>query len=560
MAILNAILLFPSSLNAQSCATDSFTISTGNWPFTWDNPTAHDNDIAWDIEPIDDDNDGIKDNGFIIAGETNTAGTKKIQALVMRIDSLGSATPVWWKTFGGNKNDVAYSVKQTSDGNLIVCGSKTSKKFGTSNNSNVWLVKLDLNGDTIGTQHEYGSTGNEDGFAVIEDGEYYVVAGATGNKNHIDNDLSGDSINAGGDYWVLRIDTSDFTISWQKNFHGDNPGSNDTTYSDFARSIAITHAGNYIVGGFCESCEPNKQQQQAMLVKLNSSGSKIFKYDYGDESSDYQRDQGCHSIIETHEGSAYRYVGTGVAHPDTCFNAKSHDVYVPKTTTAGNDYWTPGCKLDEGKEFGGNKADEGYAVVQTCDGEYLIAGSVKSKANDVTCNNGGTGNFTSDAWLLKLDTAGAIQWDQSLGGIYNDEAHSIKKLWDGSYIMAGEFGTDLNGEHERQDAYVVRFEINECPVRLEQSANVKLTNTVIVYPNPSDGSLEISLRLSNNLNAMASINILNQVGKIVHNIKTVVEDGLVDKHLSFNDLPAGFYLIQVLVDRQAYEGKFVLHN
>lgn len=191
IAALFAFLLSqPISVSAQSCAINNITISSGNWPFTWDNSAANNNDIAWDIEPIDDDNDGFKDNGIIVVGETQTATSLKIQALVLRIDSLGSSTPVWWKTFGSNKNDVAYAVKQTADGNLIVCGSKTSKKFGTSNNSNVWLVKLNLNGDTIGTQHEYGSTGNEDGFAVVEDGEYYVVAGATGNKNHIDNDLT----------------------------------------------------------------------------------------------------------------------------------------------------------------------------------------------------------------------------------------------------------------------------------------------------------------------------------------------------------------------------------
>lgn len=480
----------------------------------------------------------------------------------MRIDSLGSATPVWWKTFGSNKNDVAYSVKQTSDGNLIVCGSKTSKKFGTSNNSNVWLVKLDLNGDTIGTQHEYGSTGNEDGFAVVEDGEYYVVAGATGNNNHVDNDLTigqTDDINAGGDYWVLQIDTSDFSVNWQKNFHGDNPGSTDTAYSDFARSIAITHAGNYIVGGFCESCEPNKQQQQAMLVKLNSSGGKIFKYDYGDESSNYQRDQGCHSVIETHEGSVYRYVGTGVAHPDTCFNAKSHDVYVPKTTTAGNDYWTPGCKLDEGKEFGGNKADEGYAVIQTCDGEYLIAGSVKSKANDVTCNNGGTGNYTSDAWLLKLDTSGAKQWDQSLGGVYNDEAHSIKQLWDGSYIMAGEFGTDLNGENNGQNVYAVKFELDDCPVRLQQQNPSQTGNKLLsIYPNPTDGITQISLRLPEKLNGTSTISILDPVGKIIQTSKVSIENGMHDERLVLTRFSAGFYLVKVTVGGQLLQGKLII--
>lgn len=358
---------------------------------------------------------------------------------------------------------------------------------------------------------------------------------------------------------MLQIDTSDFSVNWQKNFHGDNPGSTDTTVSDFARSIAITHAGNYIVTGFCESCETNKQQQQAMVVKVNSSGGTSWKKDYGDEITYYQRDQGCHSIIETHEGSTYKYVGTGVAHPDTCFNAKSHDVYVLKTTTAGNGFWTPGCKLDEGKEFGGNKSDDGYAVIQTCDGKYLVAGSVKSKANDVTCNNGGAGNFTFDAWLLKLDTSGAKQWDQSLGGVYNDEAHSIKELWDGSYVMAGEFGTDLNGENNGQNVYVVRFELDDCPVRLQQQNPSQTSKKFLsIYPNPIDGSTKISLRLPEKLNGTSTISILDPVGKIIQVSKVSMEDGLLDERLDVTGFTAGFYLVTVTVGGQLLQGKLII--
>jgi hypothetical protein len=396
---------------------------------------------------------------------------------------------------------------------------------------------------------------------VVEDGDYYVVAGATGNMNHVDNDLTigqTDNINAGGDYWVLQIDTGDFSVNWQRNFHGDNPGSNDTTYSDFARSIAVTHAGNYIVSGFCESCEPNKQQQQSMLVKLNTSGNTIFKYDYGDESIHYyQRDQGCHSIIETHEGSNYRYVGTGVAHPDTCFNAKSHDVYVLKSTTAGNDFWTPGCKLDEGKEYGGNKPDEGYAVTQTCDWGYLVAGSVKSKANDITCNNGGTGNYTYDAWLLKLDTAGVKEWDESLGSTYNDEAHSIKELWDVTYIMAGEFGAD--NFNQKQNVYVIQFELDDCPARLQQQNTFLTTKELLsIYPNPTEGTAKISIRLTEKISQTSTIYIFEPVGKIIQTFNVSMENGLLYERLILTGLNAGFYLVKITVGGQLFQGKLII--
>jgi hypothetical protein len=52
---------------------------------------------------------------------------------------------VWQKTFGGNSDDVAFSIQQTQDGGYIVAGYTSS--FGAGG-SDVYVIKLDENGNT----------------------------------------------------------------------------------------------------------------------------------------------------------------------------------------------------------------------------------------------------------------------------------------------------------------------------------------------------------------------------------------------------------------------------
>ena len=230
------ILIIQISPAKAQCTPGNITISTSNyWPFTWNNNAADNNDIAWDITPIDDGDEGTeKDNGFVVVGETYRSSTNRLDAVVMRINPDVSPNPYWKRYFGGTMNDVAYAVEQNSDNHIIVVGTKVSTAIASPMNSNVWMVELDVDGNQIGSEHEYGSSGHDAGYDFIEDGDYYVVAGETGDYTHIDHDLlvgPDAEVNSGGDYWVVKINKSDFSINWQRSFHGDHSGSTNTNYS-----------------------------------------------------------------------------------------------------------------------------------------------------------------------------------------------------------------------------------------------------------------------------------------------------------------------------------------
>ncbi|MDE2180275.1 MAG: hypothetical protein KGJ40_05420, partial [candidate division NC10 bacterium] len=78
------------------------------------------------------------------------------------------------------------------------------------------------------------------------------------------------------------------------------------------------------------------------------------------------------------------------------------------------------------KTYGGTGDDEATSIRQTADGGYIVAGVTDPLL---------TGDY--DFWVLKLDEAGAVQWQKSYGGTTDDYATSIQQTADGGYIVAG---------------------------------------------------------------------------------------------------------------------------
>ncbi|MBU0509923.1 hypothetical protein KKH27_13960, partial [bacterium] len=99
---------------------------------------------------------------------------------VMFLSTLGIAQPnpdtLWTRTYGGNEDEVAYSVQQTTDGGYIVAGS--TRSFGAGYVDS-YLVKTNAQGDTLWTQCYGGSEGDEAKCVRQTSDGGYIVAGYT---------------------------------------------------------------------------------------------------------------------------------------------------------------------------------------------------------------------------------------------------------------------------------------------------------------------------------------------------------------------------------------------
>src|SRR5688572_2091523 len=87
------------------------------------------------------------------------------------------------------------------------------------------------------------------------------------------------------------------------------------------------------------------------------------------------------------------------------------------------------------KCLGGSRVDQANSVIRTLDNGYLVIGKSFSNDGNVTGHHGSTDS--SDAWVVKLDQAGNIQWQRSLGGTNNDEFNHGLQASNGDFICVG---------------------------------------------------------------------------------------------------------------------------
>jgi uncharacterized delta-60 repeat protein len=77
--------------------------------------------------------------------------------------------------------------------------------------------------------------------------------------------------------------------------------------------------------------------------------------------------------------------------------------------------------------YGGTEYDHPAAVRTTSDGGYILAGYTSSY---------GIGS-AANCWILKLDSSGLIDWQQTYGGTINDIPNDIQETSDGGYVVTG---------------------------------------------------------------------------------------------------------------------------
>lgn len=114
--------------------------------------------------------------------------------------------------------------------------------------------------------------------------------------------------------------------------------------------------------------------------------------------------------------------------------------YILAGAAVSNDYvsqvdaWL--LKLDQNgnvewsKTYGGPKGDIFYTVEQTPDGGYIAIGNTEL-----------VGGHLSNGWIVKLDSEGNVVWDEAFVG---EDLHSISLTKDGGFLVSGAVGLPSN--------------------------------------------------------------------------------------------------------------------
>ena len=137
---------------------------------------------------------------------------------ITKLTAQNAPSIEWQKCLGGNHADEANSIQQTIEGGFIVAG------MSFSNNGNVsghhgslaypdyWIVKLNSSG-TIQWQKSLGGSDYDYSTSIQRTTDGGYIVGGISPSN--DGDVSGNHGGLGGDYWVVKLDSSG-NIQWQK--------------------------------------------------------------------------------------------------------------------------------------------------------------------------------------------------------------------------------------------------------------------------------------------------------------------------------------------------------
>jgi len=333
----------------------------------------------------------------------------------------------WQKTYGGSEDERGRDIIQTLDGGYAIIGFSFSNDGDVTDNSGLqdyWLAKLDANGN-ITWQKSFGYQGADSGISVIQTNDQgYLVSGildvtASGG---LGNSSRSENRHAGGDYWVLKLNSTG-DIEWSKYFGGNA--------TDTPEGIVQTDDNGFIIAGGSDSEDTdisnNNGSYDFWVVRISASGNLVWEKSFGGDQIDEAR-----AIVKSGDGNYIIAGDTRSNDNDISNNNGAADLWLIKISPNGDLLWE--------KTIGGTSFDVARAIVKSQDNGFLLAGSSRSDDIDVSENNG-----QNDAWVLKVDANGNLQWETTIGGSDIDFAYSLTELNDNSIIAVGD-STSSDGD------------------------------------------------------------------------------------------------------------------
>ena len=355
------------------------------------------------------------DGGYVVLGQTSPAD-QNWDIWILKLDASGAVE--WQYLYGGSGRDLAYTIRQISDGGYIVAAGTYSFGPGGPTSAgpsslNAWILKLDAFGGVM-WQNVYGGDGNDVLVDIrqISDGGYIAAGYSTSHRPGVAYE---DAVEA----WVVKLNSAG-NLVWQKAYGSGNP-------YECASSIQQTSDGGYIVAGSVTLWPPGGAGVPSLwLFKLTSTGTLSWQKTYGAGNGGLfckESGEGPQVLITPDGGFLmtliYRY------------GPEQDDGWVLKVDSTGRALWRKSYGRPDGT--GGVGREHFLSVDATTDG-YILAGHLSDGTQYVP-------------WVIRLSSDGTVQLQKtyalstgSTGASGNSIVHQTS---DGGFILVGSWSGNL---------------------------------------------------------------------------------------------------------------------
>ncbi|MHA2363114.1 MAG: hypothetical protein ACXAC7_04100 [Candidatus Hodarchaeales archaeon] len=278
------------------------------------------------------------DGGYVITGYTAPYGAGVWDADIWLLKTDGNGVVQWYKTYNFSESAGASALIQAVDGGYILAGWS----------STMILIKTDANG-VIQWNRTYPLGMSANALVQTTDGGFALA----GHKAY-------DSLRSA--IYLVKTDSNGI-MQWDNTY----PSGNTAT------ALIQTIDGGYGLAGVYEYQQAGNWDSSMCLVKTNANGSEQWYQTYGASGNEIALD-----FLQTIDNG---YVLTGYT---TSYGAGDKDIWLIKTNENGITQWN--------QTFGGPIMDQATAVIQTNEGNFVIAGITES-----------FGAGYMDMWLIKTE-------------------------------------------------------------------------------------------------------------------------------------------------------------
>jgi hypothetical protein len=339
------------------------------------------------------------------------------------------------KVYGDSEEHNFYYICQTSDGGYVAGGSGLLPGAAYVD---ALAVKIDSAG-TMEWAKAYGSIYQETGNAgqqTLDGG--FIMAGTV---------TLGDT-----ELLVIKCNSSG-AIQWARGFSYQNT-------KEIPGDIQQTPDGGYVVAGYTGTSAP--LSKDIFILKLSSVGdiqwAKTYDDTLGDAALSVQQTSDDGYIVAGFTSSddygypqaalVFKLSSTGVLQWAKTFGGISGvgESFSAVHQTSDSGYIVTGTTYSYGagsfdflvvrlssagdlewaKTYGGTGAEFSYSLQQTSDGGYIVAGTTSSY-----------GAGSADFLVLRLSSTGEVQWARTFGGSDVDYVHGVLRTSDDGYVLAG---------------------------------------------------------------------------------------------------------------------------